>query len=514
MGSNRYRLVLALLVAISMHGLFGQSLLFPTDYFFDAQRQAAILRDTETVVHTSMQPYLYKTVVPDTLKRMKYDADGFFDKLLYENLVQVRHTDRSSGYPRKFNFDINPLFAFNYGRDFADTGAGRVQTNTRGFWIKGEFGKKVWFESAFMENQSFFPPYLVDAVKPLKVIPGHGRFKAFKQYGYDYASAYGILNFTVADNFQLRAGHGKQKVGNGYRSLLLSDNAFNYPYVQAIWQFCQKKFQYAQTYALLMNLTTGGAKTPPHTEPIFQKKPASFQQLSWHTGRHFDLYFFQGMIWEASDKNNITRVDPYYFNPLIFSNLAAFGFNHTNHILAGGGFELRLFSALCVYGQLMYDGTYLNTTNNKREPNVGYQGGVKYYDAFGARGLFIQCEANMLQGNSYYSDSSPYQHYSHYNQLLSTPLLLPNEVIAMAAYSVKRVFIRVKHNVGFANTPGVVLNFFDAQAGYLFNPHYNFNIAIGTNVRSFLQGNGAPAHETQIFYVSLRTSLFNTYFDF
>lgn len=514
MCSNRYRLVLALLIVLSVRVLFAQSVLFPGNYFFDLQRQAAILRDTETVVHTSMQPYFYKRIAPDTLKRMKYDADAFFDKLFYENLVQVRHADRSSGYPRKFNFDINPVFGFEYGRDFADTTESRVHTNTRGFWIKGEFGKKVWFESAFIENQSFFPPYLIDAMKPMKVVPGHGRFKAFKKYGYDYASAYGILNFTLRDNVQLRIGHGKQKVGNGYRSLLLSDNAFNYPYAQVIWQFYKKKFQYSQTYALLMNLTPGGAKTPPNTEPIFQKKPASFQQLSWHTGRYFDLYFFQGMMWKAADNNNVTRLDAYYFNPLIFSNLARFGYNDTNHIVTGGGFELRLFTTLCLYGQLMYDGTYLNPVNNRREPNLGYQGGLKYYDAFGARGLFMQCEANVLKGNSYYSDRSPYQHYTHYNQLLTTPSLFGNEVVTMAVYSMKRLFVRVKHNVGFTNTPGAVLNFFDAQAGYLFNPHYNFNITVGTNVRSFLQGNGTPAHETQVFYVSLRTSLFNTYFDF
>ena len=514
MGSNRYRLVLAWLVAISMHGLFGQSLLFPTDYFFDVQRQAAILRDTETVVHTSMQPYLYKTVVPDTLKRMKYDADGFFDKLFYENLVQVRHIDRSSGYDRTFNLDINPILNLSFGRDMKDNAGRTVQYNGRGFWLKIQLGRRLWVESAFIENQAFVQGYLYWYGQASGVMPGQGRWKKFKNTGYDYASSYGIMNIRAARHLQIRLGHGKQKVGHGYRSLLLSDNAFNYPYLQFIAGLFKGRLQYSQTYAILMNLTPGTARTPPNTEPVFQKKPASFQHLSWHTGRYFDIYFFQGTVWRAADSNNVIKPDLFFVNPVIFTNIARFGFNDMNHIIAGAGCELRPFKMLCIYLQGMYDGVHTDAVSGKEETNWGWQAGIRQYDAFGARNLFLQCEMNAVKGASYYSFRSGYQHYAHYNQLLTTPALLPYEIVALAGYSVKRAFIQLKQNIGFDES-GSASNFFDARIGYIINPHYNLTLAAGASIRSYLHSRvGANAEESHYIYLSLRTSLFNTYFDF
>ncbi len=148
-----------------------------------------------------------------------------------------------------------------------------------------------------------------------------------------------ILHYQSGKNFSIRLGHGKQKVGNGYRSLLLSDNAFNYPYLQLTASFFKQKLQYSQTYALLMNLTDGGTKVPPGTERIFQKKAASFQHLSWHTSKYLDIYLFQGMVWQATDTNNVMHLDAYYVNPVIFTNLAKYGFNNANHILVGGGLK-------------------------------------------------------------------------------------------------------------------------------------------------------------------------------
>lgn len=503
---------------LAFYNLTAQSLLFPTDYFSDIKRQRMLALDTAAVVHTSLQPFTYKEIPPDTFKRMKAGTDIFFDKLLYDNLIELRHIDKSSGYNRKFNLNINPILDLLYGKDQKDTPGSYVQMNSRGVWVSGELGKKFLFETAFIENQGYFPQYLKDYGKATGIVPGQGRWKTFKNTGFDYAAAYGILNFAASKNFTLRLGHGKQKIGTGYRSLLLSDNSFNYPYVQFITTFFKSKIQYSQTYALLMNLTDGGAKTPPNTERIFQKKAASFQHLSIHTGKYLDLYFFQGMIWKASDTAYRTRLDAFYANPVIFSNLAKYGFNNTNHILAGGGIELRPFKKFVYYGQAMYDGTYTDhsaPSSPVEKQNWGLQSGLKYYDAFGLENLFLQAEVNVLSGQSYVSTASPYQYYSHYNQLLTTPALLPNEIIGFISYSHKRLFIQLKQNFYLDNSSSAAGNYFDAKIGYMLNPHYNLNVALGSTVRSYLSGiPGAKAYQMQLFYVALRTSLYNKYYDF
>ncbi|HWY38415.1 MAG TPA: hypothetical protein VNY73_07635 [Bacteroidia bacterium] len=491
--------------------LEAQSLLFPGDYLFEVQRQKLALTDTTVTIHTSMQPYVYKEVPPDTFKGLKAGADPFFDKLCYENLIQLRHIDRSSGYDRKFNLDINPIINFYAGRDALDTTHGNVQTNTRGFWIKGELGKKLLFESAFIENQSYLPAYLKQYAIASEVVPGQGRWKKFKSNGFDYATAYGILHYAVSKNFSIRFGHGKQKVGYGYRSLLLSDNSFNYPYVQFTANFFKQKLQYSQTYALLMNLSTGGSKIPYGTEQIFQKKAASFQQLSWHTCKYLDVYLFQGLIWKGTDSNNVMHLNPLYVNPLILSNAAIIGFNKTNHIIMGGGFQARPLNKTFVYTQFMYDGT-----SDSSGVNFGCQAGLKLFDVFKIKNLFFQYEYNYTSKYAYTNFKDPGQSYSHYNQSLATPAWFPQEHVAMLSYSYKRFFVQAKQNYS-CGTGRVNQNvsYFDGKIGYMVNPRYNFNISVGSSMRTYInEAISKKPQQMQIIYVSLRTSLYNLYYDF
>src|ERR1700744_891755 len=105
---------------LSFASVNAQSILFPPDYFFDVQRQKAIFTDTTAVVHSSMQPVIYKDMPPDTLKHIKPGADLFFDKVFYDDLIKVKYTDKSSGHDVKFKLNINPVFNFSYAKDAKD----------------------------------------------------------------------------------------------------------------------------------------------------------------------------------------------------------------------------------------------------------------------------------------------------------------------------------------------------------------------------------------------------------
>ena len=56
----------------------------------------------------------------------------------------------------------------------------------------------------------------------------------------DFYYATGYINYDINRFFDLQLGHGKHFIGDGYRSMLLSDNSFNYPYLKIttdIWKF-------------------------------------------------------------------------------------------------------------------------------------------------------------------------------------------------------------------------------------------------------------------------------------
>ncbi len=475
---------------------------------FTTSEQKLIYTDSSHVVHPDLQPYSQTGLTVDTFRRMTPGLGWFTDKMFYEHLIELNHTDRSISKPRTFKLTIDPILNLTMGKDMADSTGKKIYTNTRGFILKGALGTHIEFESAFLENQSVLPDYLAHYADSTAIIPGQGRWKTFKKNGYDYATAYGVLQIRAGKHLRIRLGHGKQKNGFGYRSLLLSDNAMNYPYIQFIANFMNGKLEYSQTYAMLMNLKST-ANAVPGIEDIYQKKAASFQQLSFHPNKHFDAYLFQGLIAGATDSNYNSKLDAYYANPIIFTNLAHYGFNQASHILVGGGFEFRPTKGFWMYGQFAYDGS--NTIGS----NSGVQAGIKLFDLFKVKNLFFQVEVNRLYGSIYYNNTYFAENYTHYQQTLTTPAIFPTEAIGILSWSHKRFFIQAKGNFSTPQQSNFTefSAYADGKIGYMINPKYKLNISLGTTVREFAK----PMEKTQkmeLFYISLRTSLYNLYYDF
>ena len=64
-----------------------------------------------------------------------------------------------------------------------------------------------------------------------------GAWKDFNETGKDYSSVSAYISYSPWSFLNIQAGHGKHFIGNGYRSLLLSDNAFNYPYLKLLFNY-------------------------------------------------------------------------------------------------------------------------------------------------------------------------------------------------------------------------------------------------------------------------------------
>jgi hypothetical protein len=500
-----------------------QSLLFPTEYFFDIYRQKQAFTDTNKnyPVHVSMQPFEYAPAEKnDSLQYYKEGRKLFARKVFYESLVKINYRDKSAD-DAQFKLTIDPVFNFQQGMDRSDASHKKIYTNQRGFWVRGSINDKLKIESAFFENQSTFASYADAYVQANKIVPGQGRWKPFKSNGYDYAFSSGVISYTPCKNFNVQLGHGKQKVGNGYRSLLLSDNSFNYPFARITSKFFKGKLQYTNIYALLMNLNGGGAKSATGTEAFYQKKAMAIQQVSWQVHKRVNLSFYQGMIWGASDSMNKQHINIAYLNPIIYTNTAAYGLHNKNNILIGGDIQIKLFKSIALYGQWMID----NIDSIKlKNSDAGIQAGLKYFDAFTLKNLFLQAEVNSIN-RSPYSSSYASQRYDHYGQNLAYPLAAYNgkEVVLIAAYKYKRLVVNGKINLFQTDNNSAKQNlvYGDFKIAYLINPATNMNLSAGINYRNFKQTSlgltGTPSTATlqnQIFYISLKTSLYNTYWDF
>ncbi len=488
----------------------------PTEYFSSLLTERELAKK-ENQLHTGIKPYIHffspKFLhVIDSHSVYKYiHEDAGVDLVFYNHLINIAPKNEN------INIKIDPIINFERGIDVFDTLNLGLYTNTRGAMVSGSIGPKVYFETMFSENQALFPTYVSNNNNLSKVVPGQGRFKNFKTNAYDYAFASGFVSVQATKNFNIQLGHGKQKVGHGYRSLLLSDNAFNYPYLRFTNQWLKGKIQYTSMYAVLTNFAPAAKKQTYGIEPLLQKKAAAFQHVSFNPNKWLNFSFFQGLIWKAGDERNRHQMDWQYFNPVIFSNVSFYNLNQQNNVLIGADLKIKLTDKLNVYYQAMAD-DYSNSDTLGN--GYGQQIGVNYFDAFGIKHLFLQAEYNYVSEGSYNNtlSSNTNQGYNHYNQNLAFTPGYGQELILVLDYKIKRFDFNLKYNyqdVPLNQKPNYYNNMATVRLAYTINTAYNFNVNMGYTYRSqnFVNFKNLN-NEAGCFFIGLKTNLYNFYYDF
>lgn len=539
--------------------LFAQQKNLPLEHDWAFSADHYYLKDSDRFEFTSFKPMLEKqglTVVHAAAlnsqsHRLYNYGNGpwLYRKLKKESFIIVHDAGD------RFDLYIDPLMNFEFGMDLADSSGEKLYKNTRGLMVRGDIGDKFSFETSFLENQATYPGYIdsyivsTDDLFPqtgnydYHVVPGQGRSKKFKTNGYDYAMASGYISYSPWKALNIQVGHGKHFVGDGYRSLLLSDNSFNYPYARITTQFAH--IRYTNLYTSFMNLTNGGAQTPAHVERLFQKKVGSFQMLDVELFKHLQIGLFQGMIWEAADTMNEQHLNFNTFDPVIGVNALSYGLHGKNNVLLGGTFKVKLTRHMYTYGQFMLDDLKSSHTAMANSSKYGYQLGWKYFDVFTVKNLNLQVEYNSVSPYAYAS-GDPEQSYTHYNQPLAHPLGANfMELCGFLNYRTHDVFLQLKgiyaikgaDAVGYNDGGNVFLSTTesassllpgtsqlaqgikqtivtaDLRLGYLLNPSTNLNIYGGVMTRAMETTNGASS-SSMVVYLGLRTSLSNFYFDF
>lgn len=488
----------------------------------NVHKQTTIITYFDADNSSCFKPYIL-SVSPESKDTSR---SWFFRKLRKENFIQVNDSND------KLQLTIDPLFNFEYGKDLKDDSSTYFYKNTRGLLVKGDIGSKFSFESSFHENQATFVDYIGQFNNMYLVVPGQGRWKKFKNNGYDFAMASGYASYSPSKHFNFQIGHGKHFVGEGYRSLLLSDNTFNYPYARITSTF--GKFQYINLYASFMNLTAVGVSTPPGTEKLFQKKAANFQFLSWNIHRQVQFGFFQGLIWQANDSMNRQHLNLSYASPIIYTATLTEGLGGNNNVVLGATLKLKITNSFSMYGQYMIDDFGMGYFDHVKN---GVQIGMKYFNAFNIKNLHLQAEVNGVSSYAY-SAKKPSQSYSHYNQALAHPLGSNfSEGTAFLNYRFRDFFTQIKlnyastgfdhggmnygNNIFLSDTSNVTFDItwgdrkliiMDFHIGYLVNPSTNLNIIAGISNRSSISP--IENSQTNFVYFGIRTSLSNVYFDF
>ncbi len=311
---------------------------------------------------------------------------------------------------RDFFLALNPVLQFRAGYE-TGTKNQSVYLNSRGVSLRGIIGRKVSFSSFLTDNQERGPQFFQQQVAAFSAVPGVGFYKPFKTSGVDYFDARGYITFNAAKAIDIQFGYDKNFIGNGYRSLFLSDWGNSNLFLKLntrIW-----KINYQNLFMELMPQFKKAGDT------LLDRKYAAMHHLSMNVTKWLNIGLFEGVIFGRKN-----RFDFQYLNPIIFYRHIEGTVGSPDNALAGFDFKANILHRVQLYGQLLLDEFILSEIKNKPTSWVnkwGIQLGAKYLDAFGVRNLDIQLEANRVRPFTY-SHNDTISNYTHYNQPLAHPL--------------------------------------------------------------------------------------------
>jgi len=497
--------------------------------------------------HTATKPYLYNEV------SKYYDFDTEFDegkerstwvgkKIWDEHLV----TFQGDNY--WFTGDL--VLDLQGGKDFQSDVA-FTYNNTRGAIFQGGLGENFNFYTVVFESQGRFADYFnryAESIGPFggnpAIVPGRGIAKEFLEDGYDFPVAEGYLSYKISDFFNVQFGHGKNFIGDGYRSLLMSDNASPYPYFKLNTSFW--KLKYTNTFMSIRDVRGEVVE-----EGSYRTKFMANHYLSLNLTKRFNLGLFESVVWQ---NENGRGFDVNYLNPVIFYRSIEFstGARGGNAIIGVTG-KYKVSDQINLYGQWIIDEFSTEKIfggNQSWKNKLGYQLGVKYFDAFSVPDLYLQVEYNQVRPYTY-SHNSIVLNYGHNNQSLAH-LWGANfrEIVGIARYRRDRVFGSAKViygkrgfdfndgtddsyyggniyrserdrafedgvKIGQGNTTTSL--FAELEAGYIINPATNLKLFGSLIYRDF-----DPQVNTDLVFkentvwlnVGLRTDIFNWYYEY
>ena len=352
-------------------------------------------------------------------ERAQYASKKPIWKKLYTSPANFFET-----HVKDFDLVINPVVQYVVSKEMDNDQT--LFLNTRGLRLRGRIANKIGFSAYLTDNQERDPSYAQQWIHDRLAVPGEGFYKDFKAPGgVDYFDARGSVTFNVTRYIDVAFGYDKNFIGNGYRSLFLSDFGSSNLFLRLntrIW-----KFNYQNLFMELSNADNRGI-----TDKLIGKKYAAMHHLDMNITRWLNIGLFEGIVF-----GRVNHFEFGYLNPLIFYRSIELQNGSYDNSVAGLDFKANIAKRFQVYGQLLLDEFKLSEIRagdgwwaNK----WGLQLGGKYIDAFGIKNLDLQLETNRVRPFTY-SHNDSIANYTHYNQPLAHPLMANfQEFIGVARY--------------------------------------------------------------------------------
>jgi hypothetical protein len=340
------------------------------------------------------------------------DTSDFYSKKSWWNVFYKTKANFLEVNTKDFFFAVNPVFQQQLSFESDDSGD-QLFVNTKGITLRGLISKRIGFSAYITDNQERAPFFVQERIAQFNAVPGNGFYKPFKKTATDYIDARGSINFTAAKYLDFQFGYDKNFIGNGYRSLFLSDYSNSYLFLKIntrIW-----KFNYMNLFTELtpqtININAGNK--------ILDKKYTAMHHLSMDVTPWLNIGVFEAVVFGRENHFEFS-----YLNPVIFLRLAEQQNGSADNAFIGIDVKANVAKRFQFYGQLLLDEFVLKEVRSGKgwwANKFGVQVGGKYINAFSIKNLDLQGEVNIVRPFTY-SHFDSVANYTHYNQPMAHPL--------------------------------------------------------------------------------------------
>jgi hypothetical protein len=491
--------------------------------------------DTSTMISLStVDRYNLQSLLMNNSEWVKGDKSSFASRRSLWNTFYKTKANLFEVDQKDFFLAVNPVFQFQ--QSLEKDNDERIFLNTRGVTIRGLIAERVGFYTYVAENLERAPGFVQDRVDSFRAIPGAGRFNSYKKTGWDFSDARGGITFNAAKYLHFQFAYDRNFIGNGYRSLFLSDFGSNYLFLKINTRVWKINYQ-----NIFMEVNPQFPRAVRNADVLLDKKYAAIHHLSLNATKWLNVGLFEAVIFGR--KNDF---DFLYLNPVIFLRTAEKQNNSPDNGFVGFDFKANVLKRAQLYGQVLFDELVikeLKAGNGWWGNKFGVQLGGKYIDVFGVRNLDVQGELNMVRPFTYsHHDSSA--NYGHYNQPLAHPLganfiegigIVRYQPLPKLTATAKVIFWNQGVDTGASNYGGNIFKLYSTRTG-----DYGYKLpsgvkSAGVNAQLFLSyelkenlfidgslmirrwsadGDVYPDNNTSVATLGLRMNMFRREYDY
>ncbi|HVM87759.1 MAG TPA: hypothetical protein VMT76_06190 [Puia sp.] len=369
---------------------------YPYDYFYRLSK---------------IDQYYLHDLLMNNIEWVKGNTDSFNSKKPFLNIFYKHKANLFEVNEKDFFLTLDPVIQET--QSYQTNNSERVFLNSKGLTLRGMIANKLGFSAYLTDNQERGPDYFQERVTTsgYDAVPGAGYYKSFKKTAFDYFDNRASIYFNLMKYFDFQFGYDKNFIGNGYRSLFLSDYAAPYLFLKfntRIW-----KLNYQNLYMELISQHNPGDYQYP-------KKYAVIHHLSVNAVKWLNVGLYENVVFSRAD-----HFDFSYLNPVIFLVSAQQQNGSPDKTTVGLDFKANIGHVTQLYGQLVINEFVLHQvlhySNGWWGNKQGLQLGLKYIDALNIKNLDLQFETNIVRPFTYSHDDTV-ANFSHYNQPLAHPL--------------------------------------------------------------------------------------------